>query len=51
MRRPPPGNPRRLPLRERERYAVHLEVAERSGTADATTTEWLRRRAGARPSP
>ena len=37
----------------RERYAVLLEVAEHSGTADATTTDWLRRRVGARrpPSP
>lgn len=37
--------------RAREHDAVLLEIAEGSGAADAATTEWLRRRAGARPSP
>lgn len=37
--------------RARDRYAVLLEIAERSGTADAATMAWLRRRVGARPSP
>ena len=37
--------------RAREHAAVLLEIAERSGTADVATTEWLRRRVGARPSP
>jgi transposase len=35
----------------RERYTELLEVAERSGTADAATMEWLRRRVGPNPSP
>lgn len=35
----------------RQRYTVLLEVAERSGTADASTTDWLRRRVETRPSP
>jgi transposase len=35
----------------RERYTALLEVAERSGTADDATMEWLRRRVGPNPSP
>jgi transposase/transposase-like protein len=35
----------------RERYTAQLEVAEQSGTADAATTAWLRRRVDPRPSP
>ena len=39
--------------RAREHNVVLLEIAERSGTADPATTEWLRRRVRARrpPSP
>jgi transposase len=37
--------------RGREHDAVLLEIAERSGTADAATMAWLRRRVGTRPSP
>ena len=37
--------------RAREHEAVLLEIAERSGTADPATTEWLRRRVGARLPP